>query len=80
MIIILSRVILHIRFGAEFMQDVMVAARIWSIVVMMVRICVMNGRMIEMDRIERNARKAADKKRKLARNPLYRMACVAGLL
>ncbi len=46
----------------------------------MVEYVELEARLYHMDRIERNARKAADKKRKLARNPLYRIACVVGLL
>ena len=46
----------------------------------MVEYVELEARLYHMDRIERNARKAADHKRKLARNPLYRMVCVVGLL
>lgn len=46
----------------------------------MVEYVELEARLYHMDRIERNARKAAEKKKKLARNPLYRMACVVGLL
>lgn len=46
----------------------------------MVEYVELEARLYHMDRIERNARKATDKKRKLARNPLYRVACVVGLL
>lgn len=46
----------------------------------MVEYVELEARLYHMDRIERNARKAADKKRKLASNPLYRVACVVGLL
>lgn len=46
----------------------------------MVEYVELEARLYHLDRIERNARKVADKKRKLARNPLYRMACVVGLL
>ena len=46
----------------------------------MVEYMELEARLYHMDRIERNARKAADKKRKLASNPLYRVACVVGLL
>lgn len=48
--------------------------------IQMVEYVELEARLYHMDRIERNARKAADKKRKLAKNPLYRMACVARLL
>ena len=46
----------------------------------MVEYMELEARLYHMDRIERNARKAADKKRKLAKNPFYRLACVVGLL
>lgn len=46
----------------------------------MVEYVELEARLYHMDRTERNARKAADKKRKLASNPLYRVACVVGLL
>ncbi len=46
----------------------------------MVEYMELEARLYHMDRIERNAREAADKKRKLASNPLYRVACVVGLL
>lgn len=48
--------------------------------IQMVEYVELEARLYHMDRIERNARKAADKKRKLARNPFYRMACVVRLL
>lgn len=33
-----------------------------------------------MDRLERKKRAEADKQRKIARNPLYRFACMCGLV
>lgn len=46
----------------------------------MVEYVELEARLYHMDRIERNGRKAAEKKRKFARNPLYRMASVVGLI
>lgn len=46
----------------------------------MVEYVELEARLYHMDRMERNARKAADKKRKLAKNPFYRLACVVVLL
>ena len=46
----------------------------------MVEYVELEARLYHMDRIERNVRKAADKKRKFAKNPLYKLACVVGLL
>ena len=33
-----------------------------------------------LDRMERKARTEADRKRKLIRNPIYKMACLCGLI
>ena len=33
-----------------------------------------------MDRMKRKAREEAERKRKIARNPLYKMACFCGLV
>lgn len=33
-----------------------------------------------MDRVERKARAEAERRRKLARNPIYKMACLCGLV
>ena len=49
MIIILSRAILHILSGMAFMVDVMVAVPIGLILVMMIHICVTNGRTTEIN-------------------------------
>ena len=48
--------------------------------VQMVEYTEMDARLSFMDRIERKARREADKQRKLARNPFYRLACVVGIL
>lgn len=40
----------------------------------------MDNRLAYMDRMERKARAEAERKRKLARNPIYKMACLCGLV
>ena len=40
----------------------------------------MDERLAYMDRIEQNARKEAEHKRKMARNPIYKLACFCGLV
>lgn len=40
----------------------------------------MDNRLAYMDRVERKARAEAERKRKLARNPIYKMACLCGLV
>lgn len=40
----------------------------------------MDNRFAYMDRVERKAREEAERKRKTARNPLYRLACLCGLV
>lgn len=39
----------------------------------------MDSQLAFMDRMERKARANAEHRRKLARNPFYRIACVCGL-
>ena len=39
----------------------------------------MDATLSLMDRMERRAKAEADRRRKLARNPLYRIACLCGL-
>lgn len=39
----------------------------------------MDSQLAFMDRMERKARAKAERRRKLARNPFYRFACVCGL-
>lgn len=39
----------------------------------------MDSQLSFMDRMERKARAKAERRRKLARNPFYRIACVCGL-
>ena len=46
----------------------------------MVEYLEMDNRLAYMDRIERKARAEAERKRKLARNPIYKMACLCGLV
>lgn len=40
----------------------------------------MNNQLAYMDRLERRAREEADHRRRLARNPLYKLACMCRLL
>ena len=46
----------------------------------MVEYTEMDARLSFMDRIERKARREAERQRKIARNPFYRLACVIGIL
>lgn len=46
----------------------------------MVEYLEMDNRLAYMDRIERKARAEAEHKRKLVRNPIYKMACLCGLV
>ena len=46
----------------------------------MVEYLEMDNKLAYMDRIERKARAEAERKRKLARNPIYKMACLCGLV
>lgn len=46
----------------------------------MVEYLEMDNRLAYMDRMERKAREEAERKRKLARNPIYKMACLCGLV
>lgn len=46
----------------------------------MVEYLEMDNRLAYMDRMERKARVEAERKRKLARNPIYKMACLCGLV
>lgn len=48
--------------------------------VQMVEYTEMDARLSFMDRIERKARREAERQRKIARNPFYRLACVIGIL
>lgn len=45
----------------------------------MVEYTEMDNRLAYMDRIERKARAEAERRRKIARNPLRRLACLCGL-
>lgn len=40
----------------------------------------MDNRLDYMDRLERKARAEAERRRKIARNPIYKMACLCGLV
>ncbi len=46
----------------------------------MVEYLEMDNRLDYMDRMERKARAEAERKRKIARNPIYKMACLCGLV
>lgn len=46
----------------------------------MVEYLEMDNRLAYMDRVERKARAEAERRRKLARNPLWRLACLCGLV
>lgn len=46
----------------------------------MVEYAEMDNRLIYMDRMEQKARKEAERQRKIARNPFYRLACMCGIL
>lgn len=48
--------------------------------IQMVEYLEMDNRLAYMDRMERKARAEAERKRKLARNPIYKMACLCGLV
>ena len=45
----------------------------------MVEYLEINNRLAYMDRMERKARAEAERRRKTARNPIYKMACLCGL-
>lgn len=45
----------------------------------MVEYLEMDNRLAYMDRVERKARAEAERRRKIARNPIYKMACLCGL-
>lgn len=46
----------------------------------MVEYLEIDNRLAYMDRMEREARAEAERKRKLARNPIYKLACLCGLV
>ena len=46
----------------------------------MVEYTEMDNRLLIMDRMEREAREKAEHMKKVARNPLYKMACMIGLI
>lgn len=46
----------------------------------MVEYLEMDNRLAYVDRMERKARAEAERKRKIARNPIYKMACLCGLV
>lgn len=48
--------------------------------VQMLEYAEMEDRLAYMDRLEKKARQKAEHIRKLAKNPLYKMACIVGLI
>lgn len=46
----------------------------------MVEYLEMDNRLAYMDRMERKARAETERQRKIARNPIYKMACLCGLV
>jgi hypothetical protein len=46
----------------------------------MVEYTEMDNRLANMDRMERKAKQETERKQKLARNPLYRFACMCGMM
>jgi hypothetical protein len=46
----------------------------------MVEYTEMDIQLSYMDRMERKARAEAERRRKIARNPIYKMACLCGLV
>lgn len=46
----------------------------------MVEYLEMDNRLAYMDRMEQKARTEAERRRKIARNPIYKMACLCGLV
>lgn len=46
----------------------------------MVEYLEMDNRLAYIDRIERKAKAEAERKRKLVRNPIYKIACLCGLV
>ena len=48
--------------------------------VQMLEYAEMEDRLAYMDRIEKKARQKAEQIRKVSRNPLYRIACIVGLV
>lgn len=46
----------------------------------MVEYLEIDNRLAYMDRVERKARAEAERRRKIARNPIYKMACLCGLV
>lgn len=48
--------------------------------IQMVEYLEMDNRLAYMDRMEQKTRAEAERKRKIARNPIYKMACFCGLV
>ncbi len=46
----------------------------------MVEYLEMDNRLAYMDRMERKARAETERQRKIARNPIYKVACLCGLV
>lgn len=47
---------------------------------LMVEYAEMDVQLAYMDMVERKARAEAERRRKIARNPIYKMACLCGLV
>lgn len=45
----------------------------------MVEYAEMDNQLAFMDKVERKTKEEADRRRKIARNPFYKLACVVGL-
>lgn len=48
--------------------------------IQMIEYLEMDNRLAYMDRMERQAREEAERKRKIVRNPIYKIACLCGLV
>ncbi len=48
--------------------------------IQMVEYLEMDNRLVYMDRMERKAGEEAERKRKIVRNPIYKIACLCGLV
>lgn len=46
----------------------------------MVEYLEMDNRLAYMDRVERKTRAEAERRRKIARNPIYKLACLCGMI
>lgn len=48
--------------------------------IQMIEYLEMDNRLDYMDRVERKAKVEAERKRKIAKNPIYKIACLCGLV